>query len=477
MANSFKIAAAAALSVILAVSCNQPAPTEIDGNPVTQVDASKTLQTVEGWGVSLCWWAHMCGVWPDEDIDKLLDWVVSPDGLNYNLFRYNIGGGDDPENRNCTLHHMARGKGIRAEMPGFKMYEDSEYDWEADSAQVKIMLKIREKRPDAQFEAFSNSAPWWMTISGCVAGNANPGEDNLKKEYYEAFADYLVDVCEHMKEAYGIEFRTLEPFNEAMSRYWGQNGGQEGCHFDAESQAEFIPILYKRLSQTDLKTVISASDETSVAQSRRALATYGDALQYVKQWNVHTYTVTDEDRAALRDEVKAKGLPLWMSETGAGGRGINGNIALMQRMFDDMNIMQPAAWIDWQTVGGDTQWSTVMSRNFDAGDYAKTKSFPVHQQVTCFIKVGYKILETSAKDVLAAISPDGKEIVVATLNNGKEAKTFNFSFANAKVKNDVAVYTTSETQDLEASQMKLEDKILSAVLEPQTMKTFVIAAR
>lgn len=35
------------------------------------------------------------------------------------------------------------------------------------------MLKIIEKRPDAIFEAFSNSAPWWMTYSGCCAGNTS----------------------------------------------------------------------------------------------------------------------------------------------------------------------------------------------------------------------------------------------------------------------------------------------------------------
>ena len=135
-----------------------------------QIDVNKKAQQTEGRGVSLCWWAHMCGTWSDDKIDTLVDWLVSPEGLNYNIFRYNIGGGDDPQNRNCEFHHMGKGKGIRAEMPGFKRYADSPYDWEADSAQIKILLKIREKRPDAIFEAFSNSAPWFMTKSGCVAG-------------------------------------------------------------------------------------------------------------------------------------------------------------------------------------------------------------------------------------------------------------------------------------------------------------------
>jgi hypothetical protein len=51
------------------------------------------------------------------------------------------------------------------------------------------MLKIKAKRPDAIFEAFSNSPPYWMTFSGCAGGNVDPMQDNLKPEYYEAFCD------------------------------------------------------------------------------------------------------------------------------------------------------------------------------------------------------------------------------------------------------------------------------------------------
>ena len=133
----------------------------------------------------------MCGKWDDKKIDQIVEWLVSPTGLNYNIFRYNIGGGDDPLNRHCTLHHMGKGKGLRAEMEGFKDSTEDVYHWDRDAAQRKIMLKIRERRPDAIFEAFSNSAPYYMTFSGCVAGNVNGGDDNLRPEYYEEFAHYL----------------------------------------------------------------------------------------------------------------------------------------------------------------------------------------------------------------------------------------------------------------------------------------------
>ena len=107
------------------------------------VNPEQVVQRWDGWGVSLCWWAGQCGKWDDEKIDEIIDWLVSPEGLNYSHFRYNIGGGDDPENRNCELHHMGKGKGLRAEMEGFKDFSGDQYHWERDSAQRKIMLKIK----------------------------------------------------------------------------------------------------------------------------------------------------------------------------------------------------------------------------------------------------------------------------------------------------------------------------------------------
>ena len=60
------------------------------------IDPLQERQTIEGWGVSLCWWANMCGKWNDKKIDDIVDMLVSEDALNMNIFRYNIGGGDDP---------------------------------------------------------------------------------------------------------------------------------------------------------------------------------------------------------------------------------------------------------------------------------------------------------------------------------------------------------------------------------------------
>lgn len=113
---------------------------------IVKTNPRDTQQPIEGWGSSLCWWAGQVGNWEESKVDSIVDLIISPDKLNMNIFRYNIGGGDDPSHADG---HMVKGKGKRAEMEGFKTSEDAPYQWDADKAQRTMMLKIKEKRPDA----------------------------------------------------------------------------------------------------------------------------------------------------------------------------------------------------------------------------------------------------------------------------------------------------------------------------------------
>ncbi len=440
-------------------------------------------QHFDGWGVSLCWWAGQCGKWSDKRIDEIVTWMVSPSGLNYSHFRYNIGGGDDPENRHCDPHHMGKGKGLRAEMEGFKDFSDDEYHWERDAAQRKIMLKIKEKRPDAVFEAFSNSCPYYMTYSGCVGGNANAGKDNLRPEFYEEFARYLVDVCKHYKDEYGIEFKTLEPFNESYTNYWYANGSQEGCHFDYESQIKFIRVLEPILRESGLKTVISAADETNVGLAVEGFKRFisDGADTFVGQWNTHTYSGTNVDRARFSQLAHQTGKDLWMSETGEGGNGIAGNLALAQRLIDDMRYIQPEAWIDWQYIEeNNDQWCTVRG-NFAQQTYQKVKNYYVRQQCTRFIKHGYDIITSLCPQSLAAVNAARDTLVLVALNRGAAGThIIDLSlFSEPPVRSKIRVFRTSETENLATAQssLKLNGMTLTLSMPEKSITTLVIPIR
>lgn len=446
-----------------------------------EINPHMVRQHFKGWGVSLCWWAGQCGKWDDEKIDEIITWLVSPEGLNYNIFRYNIGGGDDPRNRHCELHHMAKGKGLRAEMEGFKDSIGDVYHWERDAPQRKIMLKIREKRPDAIFEAFSNSCPYYMTYSGCVAGHQDGGKDNLRPEYYEAFARYLVDVCKHYKDKYGIEFKTLAPFNESATNYWRANGSQEGCHFDYDSQIKFIQVLAPILRQSGLKTEISTADETSVGQAIASLERYvaAGADKFVGQWNTHTYGGSIEEKIRYGELARMTGKRLWMSETGAGGKGIAGNLNMAQRLIDDMRYIQPEAWIDWQYMEeANDQWCTIRG-SFDGHTFAKVKNYYVRQQCSRFIRQGYDVIATECRQSLAAVSANRDTLVIVALNQDTIAKTHIIDlsqFSQLSDGSNIHTYRTSASENLsDASRsVSLDGNNLFLELPAQSITTLVI---
>ena len=455
--------------------------------PVATFDYMVSPQVVrqhfDGWGVSLCWWAGQCGKWSDQHIDEIVDWMVSPTGLNYSHFRYNIGGGDDPANAHCDQHHMGRGKGLRAEMEGFKDFSGDDYHWDRDAAQRKIMLKIKEKRPDAVFEAFSNSCPYYMTYSGCVSGNTDGGKDNLKPEYYEEFAHYLVDVCKHYKEEYGIEFKTLEPFNESVTNFWYANGPQEGCHFDYQSQIKFVRVLEPILRASGLNTVISASDETNIGLSVEGFKQFKNAgvLSKVGQWNTHTYSGNNADRARLALLAHQSKMPLWMSETGSGGNGIGGNLALAQRLFDDMRYIQPEAWIDWQYMEeANDQWCTIQG-SFANQTYKKVKNYYVRQHCTRFIRRGYDIITSPCSQSLCAVNANRDTLVVVLLNEGAKAMhNIDLSlFTELPVLSNIKAYRTSASENLLSTKngISLNGNTLSVAMPAQSIVTLVIPAR
>lgn len=151
-----------------------------------------------------------------------------------------------------------------------------------------------------------------MTKSGCSAGEES-GLDNLKDDYYDDFARYLVDVARHYKEKYGIVFSTISPVNEPFSDWWKANGSQEGCAFSQINQERIIRALHKELKLKRMLryTGIAAMDANSIDECLNGVKLYkkNAVLPLLKQINVHTYAGTR--RSELYEFAKANKIPLW----------------------------------------------------------------------------------------------------------------------------------------------------------------------
>jgi hypothetical protein len=138
-------------------------------------DLSRAGTVFEGWGTALAWFANVTGGWPDADRERLADLLYGPDGLGWTIARYNIGGGDAPQ----TKPYLRPG----AAVPGFwrqppaatgtdwwRPEDPAMWDWSADASQRWWLDAIKARVRAPIFEAFSNSPPWFMTVSGKVSG-------------------------------------------------------------------------------------------------------------------------------------------------------------------------------------------------------------------------------------------------------------------------------------------------------------------
>ena len=435
------------------------------------VDPGKRYQVFEGWGTSLCWWAVKAGAWSESNRSKLLGAIADPDtGLGYTIFRYNIGGGDQPGH-----NHLDKGDGGAA-VPGYKLTENGDYDWTADPYQRTIAIELSKRVKDPIFEAFSNSPPWWMTKSGCVSGSSD-GSDNLKEDYFDDFADYLSEVALHCERDGGITFRTVEPFNEPSAGWWKSNGGQEGCGFK-NNQSKMIEELGKALKAKGLfpETSVSAADETNIGSALSQFNSYSsDALSYMFQVNTHSYS-GGENRAKLYNAAFAKDKKVWQSETGPLHKSGDENIALWMAnvILADLRDMKASAWVDWQIGDPAENWRSL-ALNHSKQTFTPNARYYMHAAFSRFIRPGSRIIDSDNSNTLAALREDGSLVLVVRNGSSSDAK-YSFDLtAFDKIGTSAKVYRFELPGSLKAlSDIALSGKSLSMTAPAQTITTMVI---
>lgn len=474
-------------AAVLAVSGSAGA-VYADAPTVIAIDPSVQNQTMEGWGTSLCWWANVLGGWSEENLSEVLDALYDPEkGLGFNVARYNIGGGENPEH-----DHMRAG----GEVPGYQP-EPGVWDWDADQRQVEVLKGAMERGVDI-VEAFSNSAPYWMTKSGCTAGNGSGpvfATNNLKEDMYEEFADYITEVVKYFDEELGMHFRTLSPINEPVDPVWYNGNGQEGCTFNRASQNRILKEVGKELERKGLTTELSGPEENSIDKTRDSYRSYDDETKsYISQINTHSYA--GKDRTTLKTIAKNEGKTLWMSEYGTGGDwresgshdhdGMKWPLRLADTITKDLNEMQVAAWVYWQAVEGEEgavnsnhSWGLIHA-NFEtpgSEEFWLTKQYYVMANYSKFIRPGYQIIGTNHENTVAAFDKENNQLVLVTANQNanEETQTFDLSAFNT-VSDTVQAYRTSGSENLaELEPIAVSDNSFSVTAPGESVTTYVLS--
>lgn len=455
---------------------------------VIYVNPFEGYEGFEGWGTSLAWWGHVLGRWQNkEKANEVLDLVFDVDkGLGLNIVRYNIGGGENPSIQTNTLRPGG-------DVPGFQPVE-GQWDWTADEGQRAVMLGAFERGVTIA-EAFSNSPPYWMTISGSVTG-ASDGGNNLKEEHYNTFADYLTEVVRHYKDKYGIIFHTLNPLNEPISLWWKKGNTQEGCHFALDKQMDIIKKVAKSLKNKGLvETTVSCPDENCLSETIDTVSHFDkETITLISHINTHTYNgfsykeksnreADKQELNQLRELAAQKGKKLWMTEFGTGGTEAHNHedmtsvMELADRIILDLQNLQPTAWVYWQAVedeGAQNNWGFVHADFSQGDDYELTKQFYAMANFSKFIRPGSRIIPTDHEHSVAAYDLDKKCLTIVTRNEGDE-KELSFDLSAFLFDSRTAnIYLTSPFAKLAESKISIASDKCQVVLPEQSVTTIVI---
>ncbi|OPH50413.1 hypothetical protein BC351_07055 [Paenibacillus ferrarius] len=443
------------------------------------LDPSHMQQSWDGWGTSLAWFGNITGGWEDATRNALADALYSPQGLNFNIARYNIGGGENP-----AYKTMRQGGAV----PGYSP-SPGVFDWSQDANQ-RWWLKAAKARGANKLEAFSNSAPYYMTVSGSTTGNG--GKDNLKSDQYNNFADYMATVVKHFRDDPDLQvnFDYLSPVNEPSTDYWKFKGNQEGSHYDVASQMKIINATRAKLDAKGLQSVkIAAMDESVLDTFITNWNSYDETTKAnVGKMNTHSYG--GSDRVGVSNQAKAAGKPLWMSEVDIGPSGIAHNhddfepaLGLADRIMTDVTWLEPNGWVLWQAIESeknmrdneDMNWG-IIHADFDTQEWWYTKKYYAMQQFSKFIPQGSRFIADNNDNTLAAYDPSKKKIYVVYRNANTTSQDISLNMSQFDaVAGNATPYVSSATENVaQKAEVSVVNKMLNATVSPKSITTFVI---
>lgn len=400
------------------------------------VNPATTYGKWEGWGTSLAWWANVFGARDDfADIFFTTKSVAysgrTLPGLGLNIARYNLGA--------CSWNSV-NGESMvaSANIPGFKQIEgfwqdwnnedptSTAWDWTADAAQRAALVKATQR--GAVSELFANSPMWWMCSNHNPSG-ASGGGNNLQTWNYRQHASHLAAVALYAKSNWGVNFTTVDPFNEPSSSWWTATGTQEGCHMDAAVQSAVLPYLRTELDKRGLTaTKISASDETSYDLARTTWNSFSSTTKaLVSRVNVHGYQGSGGRRDLLyTDAVTTAGKGLWNSEYGDGdGTGLT----MASNLLLDFRWLHPTAWVYWQVMDPSSGWATIAYDATTLQPGAVQTKYYVLAQFSRHIRPGMTIVNTGVDYATAAYDATAKRLVIVAANKSTSAQTLTFDLS------------------------------------------------
>ncbi len=442
-------------------------------------------QEITGWGTSACWWAQM--VEDAETADEYAKLLFSNEGLGLNVYRYNVGGGER-ENPSTRLdRNSSRSTDSFLVASTYEETGELEYDFTKDANAQQMLFKSLEYGCIDTVVLFANSPHYLMTVSGQASGGLEPAQSNLKKECYEDFADYMLDIAEYFISK-DVPVKYISPINEPQWDWGGGWVGQEGCHYEIDEVIELARVFAREIKERNLDVKLTMAESGQVGEhamecidllyADEEIAPVMGTYAYHSYWTDDNFALKYAFGKYLKN--RHRGVEIEMSEwcelpCEHETQDIEAGLIMARTICEDLSLTGVNSWSSWVAVNeGGIRADSMISVDGDYNEFELTKRYYAMAHYTNFIPLGSKVVDTSVsvadlkmskawwkqnidgRDypvylvdkndfyVSGYVTPDG-DYVAVVINEADESRTVRFDkyFYNADI------YTTDAERNLE----------------------------
>ncbi|HEX7754806.1 MAG TPA: glycoside hydrolase family 30 beta sandwich domain-containing protein [Niabella sp.] len=385
-------------------------------NAVITIDASRTYQTIDGFGYTLTGGsAVLINQLPPGKKRALLEELFgkSAGAIGISYLRLSIGS-SDLDSATFSYNDLPAGE---------TDIDQSKFSLEPDKANLIPVLKdILAINPAIKIIAAPWSAPAWMKDNNSTKGGS------LKPEYYGSYATYFVKYIREM-QAEGIRVTAITPQNEPY-----HPGNNPSLYMTAAMQRDFIKNdLGPAFSKNNIATKIVVYDH-NLDKPLYADTIYQDpgAARYVVGAAFHLYAGDVSAMGQLHERYPDK--QLYFTEQWTGSREpfnttllwhvknvIIGTLRNWSKIALEWNLANDPSFKP-HTPGGCTECKGAIT--IDGSSFTRNVSYYIIAHASKFIPPGSKRIESTQVNGLpnaAFITPAGKTILLVLNENAVPA--------------------------------------------------------
>ena len=404
-------------------------------------DTVFSQQEITGWGTSAAWWAQIAGA--SEKADDYARLLYSEEGLGLNVYRYNVGAGEkeNPDSRIWDNKNSWRAA------ESFLVYNEEkgeyEYDWSKDAAAQKMLDLCLSYGCIDTVVLFANSPHYSMCVSGQASGGLERYQSNLKKDCYDDFAEYMLDIAEYFISK-GVPVKYISPINEPQWAWGGDWVGQEACHYEIDEVIELGKVFAAEIKERNLDVKLSLAESGQVGDHAMdcidKIYENSDIVDVLGTYSYHSYWTDDFLlKKAFGEYIgkKYKNVELEMSEwcelpCEHKIDDIEGALIMARTISEDVTLTGVNSWSSWVGVNqGGEDADSMIAASDDCNSYEIAKRYYAMAHFTRFVPVGshavnfdISIADINTEKAWWTQEIDGKEYPVYLIDNNMNVSAF-----------------------------------------------------